>query len=75
MADAIKACELSEWKNTYHLDTLAAAYAERGDFARAIETQEKAQGLYKDEGEVKKSRERLALYKAGRPYRETPGGG
>lgn len=75
VADATRACELSVWKDVQAVGTLAAAYAERGDFAKAVETQEKALGLFKDEAELKKGRERLELYKAGKPYRETPGGG
>ena len=31
---ATRACELTDWKKAGHLDTLAAAYAECGDFAR-----------------------------------------
>ena len=68
--DATKACDISNRKAAHHLGTLAAAYAERGDFPSAIETQARAQRLYKDEGELKRGRERTALYKAGKPYRE-----
>src|SRR4029077_8401385 len=35
-ASATKACELTEWKKASYLDTLAAAYAEAGDFAGAV---------------------------------------
>ncbi len=68
--DATKACEMSGRKAASHLGTLAAAYAERGDFPRAVETQARAQGLYKDEGDRRRGRERTALYKAGKPYHE-----
>jgi len=69
---ATRACELTNWKEANHLDTLAAAYAECGDFAHAIEYQEKAQGLYKDEKDRKKGRDRLALYREKKPYRDVP---
>ncbi len=65
------ACELTSWKEPNDLDALAAAHAEAGDLAKAVDYQEKALGLYKDEDDLKKGRERLALYKAGKPYRES----
>jgi tetratricopeptide (TPR) repeat protein len=71
--DATKAFEMDGRKGAHHLGTLAAAYAERGDFPKAVETQAKAQRLYKDEGDLKRGRERTALYKAGKPYREPTG--
>jgi len=69
---ATRACELTDWKEAAHLDTLAAAYAECGDFAHAIEYQEKAQGLYKDEKDREKGRDWLALYREKKPYRDVP---
>jgi len=39
---ATKACKLTGFKNAISLDTLAAAYAERGNFKKAIEYQNKA---------------------------------
>src|SRR5262249_59963477 len=39
---ARKACELTDWKVPDCMDSLAAAYAETGEFTKAIEWQEKA---------------------------------
>jgi len=70
VADAKRACELSSWKNADDLGTLAAAYAEAGDFGKAIEYQEMALPLYKDERASEADRERLELYRNRKPYRE-----
>jgi len=71
VVSATRACELSEWKEAYNLDTLAAAYAEVGNFDKAVEWQEKANKLYTDADEWKKGEDRLKLYKDKKPYRET----
>jgi tetratricopeptide (TPR) repeat protein len=68
---ALKACELTEYKNGGYVDTLAAAYAEAGDFAKAVEWQEKALKTgdipIKDMAGAKK---RLDLFKEKKAYRE-----
>jgi tetratricopeptide (TPR) repeat protein len=68
--DATKACDLTEWEMPKYLDTLAAAYAEAGQFGKAVEWLEKAIDLASDEDDFGT---RLALYQAGKPYREEPG--
>src|SRR5262249_42559560 len=42
VASATRACELTGWTDPVTLDTLAAAYAEVGDFDRAVRRQEDA---------------------------------
>jgi tetratricopeptide (TPR) repeat protein len=67
---ATKACELSEWKWTFNLGTLGAAYAECGDFKEAVKWQKKAIELgYEDVVELEKAQKRLKLYEEGKPYR------
>ena len=67
---AVKACELSEWKDAGIIDTLAAAYAEAGDFQKAVTWQTKAIALTKDANLRKEMDAHLDLYKSGKPYRE-----
>jgi len=69
VADATKACELTAWKIGAWIDTLAAAYAEAGDFPSAVKWEEKAIELApeKSKGDL---RSRLDLFKARKPYHE-----
>jgi tetratricopeptide (TPR) repeat protein len=66
---ASRACRASRWRDPSSLDTLAAAYANCGQFQKAISWQEKAIRLEKDRDEKKNLREHLDLYRAGQPYR------
>jgi tetratricopeptide (TPR) repeat protein len=70
---ALQACEMTGYNEPRFLDTLAAAYAADGKFSQAIETAEKALKLAEaaDKKELAgQIRDRLQLYKAGRPYIE-----
>ncbi len=71
---ASKACELTEWRNVYYLNTLAAAYAEAGDYKQAVTLQEKAivAKSYTKAGEAA-ALDRLNLYRAGKPFHESAG--
>jgi tetratricopeptide (TPR) repeat protein len=68
---AKKACELTNWKNDDAIDSLASAYAETGDFKRAIQYQQQALGLPNIPQEtLEEYRQRLSLYELRQPYRE-----
>jgi tetratricopeptide (TPR) repeat protein len=67
---ATRACELTNGKEGYILETLAAAYAEAGDFAAAVRWQRKALEQFAASGFASKvPHDRLDLYLAGKPYR------
>ena len=73
--NATKACELTEWKKAIYVDTLAAAYAEAGDFDSAVKWQKKAVDLLPEDVSAESRvdyESRLKLYKSGKPYRESP---
>lgn len=68
---AIRACELMKWSDPISIDTLAAAYAESGDFDKAIEYQNRAKGFPEFEKEAGgEIRHKLYLFTIKRPYRE-----
>jgi tetratricopeptide (TPR) repeat protein len=70
---ATKACQLTGWKEVSFIDTLAAAYAEAGDFDEAVEWQKNAMAMC-PENQRDYCQSRLALYKSGKPHREEPKG-
>jgi tetratricopeptide (TPR) repeat protein len=72
IAAATRLCEHTQWRDGGYVDTLAAAYAEKGDFDRAVELQMKAAALVPTAAEsVRKELEsRIELYRRRQPYRE-----
>ena len=66
---ATKACELTVFKKAEALDALAAAYAEQGNFNKAVEYQYRAIEIAPPR--IKKELQKhLQLYKLGRAYRD-----
>ncbi|HEX5442719.1 MAG TPA: tetratricopeptide repeat protein [Pirellulales bacterium] len=70
VAEAQKACELSAWEDLNAIDTLAAAYAEAGNFDKAVEY---AQRAVEQAPEAKQAayQKRLKLYRQKKPFRRT----
>ena len=74
---ARKACEVTEWKDRECLDAIAAAYAESGEFDKAIEWETKALDLPPQPEDKPdwarwraEAQQRLKLYQQHKPYRE-----
>lgn len=67
---ALKACGLSQEKNSDHLGTLAAAYAEAGDFDQAIRWETKAIEVNSTGFDKAAAQERMKLYQQKQPYRQ-----
>jgi tetratricopeptide (TPR) repeat protein len=66
-----KAVDMIKYRDGRFLDTLAAAYAEAGDFDKAVPTQQKAiddPEFMKDDGDG--ARKRLGLYRDRKPFRD-----
>lgn len=70
--NALRAYQLSGGKAAEYNGTLAAAYAENGDFDKAKEWQTKAIELLTDEKEKEIYRSRLKLYEQRKAYRQEP---
>jgi tetratricopeptide (TPR) repeat protein len=71
VAYAAEACELTSWKSGYFLATLAAAYAEIGNFEEAIKWQKRAlESLSYEREEGDKARQRLQSFADRKPCRE-----
>lgn len=68
---ARRACELTRWQHYDPIDTLAAAYADIGNFDEAVKYETQAinmKGVYAFTR--KKMQERLELYRQHKPYRK-----
>jgi tetratricopeptide (TPR) repeat protein len=67
---ATKACELSSWKKFAEIDTLAAAYAETGDFDKAVDYQHQAASMDNiPTNDLTNVQNRIELYLHHKPYR------
>jgi tetratricopeptide (TPR) repeat protein len=68
---ATRACERVQWAEPSYMDTLAAAYAEAGDFESAVCLQREAvASLPTGDANLATFRERLRLFEAHKPYRD-----
>lgn len=70
---ATQACEATKYQQVEFVDTLAAAYAEAGDFRNAAEMQKRAIAAAEKAGNTAGAegfKKRLALYESGKTYRE-----
>jgi tetratricopeptide (TPR) repeat protein len=71
VAIATKACHLSDWKNAFSVDTLAAASAAAGDFADAVKYQQLAISLLGPDdrkAQLPGMQERLHQYSVGQIF-------
>jgi tetratricopeptide (TPR) repeat protein len=68
----LRACELTEYKKSHILSTLAAAYAELGQFDKAIEWSSKAVelGAKEETEQLDQLKEELKNYQDKKPWRE-----
>ncbi len=70
VTDAVEACMLDRWQNWLFVDTLAAAYAENGEFDNAVKWQQRATEMAPDANTKERTAARLKLYQEHQPYRE-----
>jgi tetratricopeptide (TPR) repeat protein len=68
---AKRACDLSHWQDSGCIDTLAAAYAEAGDFDQAVKYENHALSDLSVAPKEKQEREKhLALFQQRKPFRD-----
>lgn len=70
---ARRACDLTRFRRPVMIGTLAAAYAEAGQFKEAVAMAARAQAVAQQIGQTEvadRNGKLLELYRAGRPYRE-----
>jgi tetratricopeptide (TPR) repeat protein len=66
---ATRSCELSAWKDADALESLAASFAELGDFDQAVKWEREAIKLNEDAAIKVEFEHRLSLYERKMPYR------
>ncbi len=69
-AVAEKACEMTSFKHCDALEALAAACAEMGEFAEAVDWQKKAIEHVRPNSSKQEMTARLAIYEDGNPFRD-----
>jgi TonB family protein len=70
---ATKACDISRWKESDHIDTLAVAYAEVGDFDQAIKFERQSLADASLSPKQREEREKhLSLFQQRKPFRDDP---
>jgi tetratricopeptide (TPR) repeat protein len=74
VALATRACEATGFKDQKYLETLAASYAESGDFAQAVRWQQRAIQVASDLTVARFLQWQLGNYQKGVPYREDESG-
>ena len=73
MEKAKAACESGDWKVWYHVETVAAAAAELGQFDEAVKYAKKAKELALTDSDKSKCDKILSLFERKKPYRTQVG--
>lgn len=67
--DGAEACRLTSWRDKHCVDTLATAYARKGDFEEAIENERKAIALAWNDSQLRADlRQHLGAFEQHQPY-------